>query len=120
MPLERDPIARRHTSLGRSSQLPASTVRSEYICPEYQHILGIAASTSSGYTRTMEIANDLPRTLVRGKKGLAQYLQIGETMAAELLMSGTILSIKIGRARLVPIAAIEEYLSRLRGEQQQT
>lgn len=65
----------------------------------------------------MTNTGDLPKVLVRGKKGLAQYLQIGETMAAELLMSGAISSVKIGRARLVPIAAIEEYLARLSTEQ---
>ena len=65
----------------------------------------------------MKTPDDIPKTLVRGKKGLAQYLQIGETMAAELLMNETIKSVKIGRARLVPIAAIEEYLARLRTEQ---
>lgn len=65
----------------------------------------------------MKTLNDLPKALVRGKKGLAQYLQIGETMAAELLMSGAISSVKIGRARVIPIAAIEEYLARLSAEQ---
>ena len=61
-----------------------------------------------------------PQIIVRGKKGLAQYLQIGETMAAELLMTGTVPSIKIGRARIVPVAGIEEYLARLSTEQRAT
>ena len=79
-------------------------------CSEYQIIRGIAGNTSREYARPMPNSSE-PQVIVRGKKGLAQYLQIGETMAAELLMTGTVPSIKIGRARIVPVAGIEEYLA---------
>jgi excisionase family DNA binding protein len=43
----------------------------------------------------------------------AQMLSIGRTAAWELVRKRKIRSVKIGRARRVPIAAIQEYIQRL-------
>ena len=43
----------------------------------------------------------------------AQMLSIGRTAAWELVRKRKIMSVKIGRTRRVPIAAIQEYVQRL-------
>jgi excisionase family DNA binding protein len=43
----------------------------------------------------------------------AQMLSIGRTAAWELVRNQKIKSVKIGRTRRVPIAAIQEYIQRL-------
>jgi len=47
---------------------------------------------------------------------VAKMLSIGRTAAWELVRQGKIKSIKIGRTRRVPIAAIQEYIERLMDE----
>jgi excisionase family DNA binding protein len=47
---------------------------------------------------------------------VAQMLSIGRTAAWELVRKLKIKSVKIGRTRRVPIAAIEEYVLRLMDE----
>jgi excisionase family DNA binding protein len=42
----------------------------------------------------------------------AQALSIGRTLLYELLMHQQIASIKVGRARRVPMAAIDDYVNR--------
>ncbi|MCX7618333.1 helix-turn-helix domain-containing protein [Tepidiforma sp.] len=42
----------------------------------------------------------------------AQALGIGRTLAIKLVQSGQLRSIKVGRRRLVPAAALEELLAR--------
>jgi excisionase family DNA binding protein len=44
---------------------------------------------------------------------VAAVLSIGRTAAWELVRKRTIKSVKIGRTRRVPIAAIQEYIDRL-------
>jgi len=44
---------------------------------------------------------------------VAQVLRIGTTLCRELIKSGELPSVRIGRRLLVPRCAIEEYLSRL-------
>jgi excisionase family DNA binding protein len=46
----------------------------------------------------------------------AQMLSIGRTAAWELVRKRKIKSVKIGRTRRLPIAAIEEYVQRLLNE----
>jgi excisionase family DNA binding protein len=43
----------------------------------------------------------------------AQMLSIGRTAAWELVRKQKVKSVKIGRTRRVPIAAIQEYIQRL-------
>lgn len=47
----------------------------------------------------------------------AELAGIGRTILYERLLSGDIASVKIGRRRLVPRAAVEEYVQRLLSEQ---
>ena len=44
---------------------------------------------------------------------VAQMLSIGRTAAWELVRNQKIKSVKIGRTRRVPIAAIQDYIERL-------
>ena len=44
---------------------------------------------------------------------VARMLSIGRTIAWELVRKQKIKSVKIGRTRRVPIAAIQEYIERL-------
>jgi excisionase family DNA binding protein len=46
----------------------------------------------------------------------AQMLSIGRTVAWELVRKQKIKSVKIGRTRRVPIAAIQDYIQRLMDE----
>ncbi len=46
----------------------------------------------------------------------AQMLSIGRTAAWELVRKQKIKSVKIGRTRRVPIAAIQDYVERLMSE----
>jgi len=45
----------------------------------------------------------------------ATRLRIGRSMLFELLASGEIKSVKIGRARRIPATALTEYVNRLAG-----
>lgn len=47
----------------------------------------------------------------------AQELGIGRTAIFALIKAGAIESVKIGRCRRIPRAALEEYVERLRGQQ---
>lgn len=47
-------------------------------------------------------------------KGALAFLSIGRTKLNELLAAGDIPSVHIGRSRLIPVAALEEYVDRLR------
>jgi excisionase family DNA binding protein len=47
----------------------------------------------------------------------AERLSIGRSSLYELLLAGEIASIKIGRSRRVPLAALSDYVDRLRQEQ---
>ena len=46
----------------------------------------------------------------------ARQLKIGRTAMYELVMSGEVRSVTIGRSRRVPMQCIEEYLTRLLGQ----
>lgn len=48
--------------------------------------------------------------------GVRRALNIGETKAKELVSSGAIESVRIGRCRRVPLAAIADYVDRLRAD----
>ncbi len=43
----------------------------------------------------------------------AERLSIGRTAVYELISSGELKSVKIGRSRRVPVSALEEYVDRL-------
>ncbi len=44
-------------------------------------------------------------------------LGLGRSLTYELVLRGALRSIKIGRARRVPVAALEEFVAQLREEQ---
>jgi excisionase family DNA binding protein len=50
----------------------------------------------------------------------AERLSMGRTRFFEKIRSGEIESVQIGRRRLVPAAALDEYVARLRAEQTDT
>jgi excisionase family DNA binding protein len=45
----------------------------------------------------------------------AQVLSIGRSKVYELMRTGRLESVRIGASRRVPMAAIEDYIDRLRG-----
>jgi excisionase family DNA binding protein len=47
----------------------------------------------------------------------AKTLGLGLTAVKDLLTAGTLASVKLGRRRLVPTAAVEQLISRLKQEQ---
>ncbi|WP_315852157.1 excisionase family DNA-binding protein [Prescottella equi] len=49
--------------------------------------------------------------------GVMEDLAIGRSKVFELIESGELRSVKIGRRRLVPVNAIAEYIARLEAEQ---
>ncbi len=56
------------------------------------------------------------RMLYRPEEG-AQMLGLSRARMFELLASGSVESVKIGRSRRIPHAALEDYVSRLRSAQ---
>lgn len=56
-----------------------------------------------------------PNRLVDIKAAIA-FLSIGRTKLNELLAAGDIPSVHIGRSRLIPVCALEEYVDRLRDQ----
>ena len=57
------------------------------------------------------------RRLLLKPEEAADVLGIGRSTLYELLAAGVIDSVHIGKARRVPVAALEEYVGRLRVEQ---
>lgn len=51
------------------------------------------------------------KRLVYELKDLPELLHISYPMVAKLVKAGTIRSISVGRRRLIPVAAIDEFLS---------
>ena len=49
----------------------------------------------------------------------AEVLGIGRSTLYELLAAGHIESVQIGRSRRIPMAALDEYVQRLRSDQRQ-
>lgn len=47
----------------------------------------------------------------------ADRLSVGRTTLFELISSGAVASVKIGRARRIPASALDEYVRRLTAEQ---
>ena len=47
----------------------------------------------------------------------AQLLSLGRSKLYQLVLAGAIPSVRIGRSRRVPVAAIEEYIRKLVAEQ---
>lgn len=47
----------------------------------------------------------------------AQHIRVSRSKMFELLKSGEIRSVKIGRSRRIPAAALDEYVTRLLDEQ---
>ena len=46
----------------------------------------------------------------------AERLSIGRTLVYELIARGAIASVRIGRARRIPVTALERYVEQLAGE----
>jgi excisionase family DNA binding protein len=59
------------------------------------------------------------RRLLLTVSEFGEALGIGRTLAYELVLKGKVPSVKIGRARRVPAAAVEAYVARLADEQEQ-
>ncbi|PRW61675.1 helix-turn-helix domain-containing protein [Actinopolyspora mortivallis] len=57
-----------------------------------------------------------PRTLLTVEQA-AQRLAIGRTRMFQLLRTGEVASVRIGRARRIPTDALESYIDRLTAEQ---
>ena len=54
--------------------------------------------------------HDIDRPAVLKVEDVARYLDIGMTKAYELIYSGQIRSVKVGRVYRIPITAVEEYI----------
>ncbi len=52
--------------------------------------------------------------LLMKPEAAARQLGLGRTTVYELIRSGELESVKVGRLRRVPVAAISEYVARLR------
>ena len=72
--------------------------------------VGPSGTTDAG-TRAVDAAPD-PRYLVSVPVA-GRLLGIGRTRAFRLVNSGFLLSVKVGRSRLVPVTCIEELVHRL-------
>lgn len=59
-------------------------------------------------SEAFEITKDLP--LVLKVEDLMPILSIGRNMAYELVRSGQIHSVRVGRSYRIPVNALEEYL----------
>jgi len=59
---------------------------------------------------------ELERLSYRPERAM-QILDIGRTTMYALLRSGEIESIKVGRARIIPASALQEFIERKRQEQ---
>lgn len=57
-----------------------------------------------------------PKLLLRPEEA-AEVLGIGRSKLYELLAAGTVQSVRIGKCRRVPLAALEDYVRRLEAEQ---
>ncbi|WP_047890192.1 excisionase family DNA-binding protein [Rhodococcus sp. ARP2] len=57
------------------------------------------------------------QTRLRAIPGVMEDLSVGRSKVFELIESGELRSVKIGRRRLVPSTAIAEYIERLESEQ---
>jgi excisionase family DNA binding protein len=58
---------------------------------------------------------ELGRLLLRPEE-VAQALGVGRTMVFELIRTGELRSVKIGKSRRIPIAAVREYVDGLGDE----
>ena len=56
--------------------------------------------------------HDKDRPAVLKVEDMARYLDIGMTKAYELIRSGQIHSVKVGRVYRIPVTAVEDYLNR--------
>ncbi len=61
---------------------------------------------------TPAVGPDRPRLL--SLEAAARELGIGRSLACELIAAGTLASVKIGRRRLVPADAIDQFIVSLR------
>jgi excisionase family DNA binding protein len=59
--------------------------------------------------------NELPVLLVRPEDA-ARVLGVGRTKVYELIRSGALRSVRVGGLRRVPVAALNEYVTRLEEE----
>lgn len=61
-------------------------------------------------------SDGIPRLLLKPEEA-ALVLGVGRSVLYELLGTGRIESVQVGRSRRIPWAALEEYVERLRDEQ---
>lgn len=54
--------------------------------------------------------------LLVSEAAAAQALGLGKTKTRELLVSGQLRSVRVGRRRLVPVAALEAFVAELIGD----
>jgi excisionase family DNA binding protein len=65
--------------------------------------------------RTQGSENRLPVLLVRPEDA-ARVLGVGRTKVYELMRSGALRSVRVGGLRRIPVAALNEFVTRLREE----
>ncbi len=65
--------------------------------------------------RTQAAGNGLPVLLLRPEDA-ARALGVGRTKVYELMRSGALRSVRVGGLRRVPVAALNEYVTRLEEE----
>lgn len=65
----------------------------------------------------MEALMSTQQARLRAIPGVMEDLCVGRSKVFELIESGELRSIKIGRRRLVPTSAIAEYIDKLESEQ---
>jgi len=62
-------------------------------------------------TTTVQRRSEVPKVLLTIEQA-AEAMGLGRTVMYELVMRGEVCSIKVGRKRRVPVAALQEYVAR--------
>lgn len=86
---------------------------------EIAALLAQLAVIMSGQSDTPDkppVSRPMPARVLLTVEEAAEQLGIGRTLLYKLIADGEIESIRIGRLRRVPTAAIQDYTRRLRGE----
>lgn len=76
-----------------------------------EHINNVVTRAVTAAVRA-ELANHVPRRLLT-KGTAAQALGVSERMVETLIQSGDLRSVRIGKRRLVPVQALDEYVAGL-------
>lgn len=74
-----------------------------------------AADSASDAAQDRSLWASAPNRLLRPEEA-AEYLALSRARIYELLASGQIESVNIGRSRRIPLAALDDFVNRLRAE----